>query len=62
MSHVGTADIYRYRLAAAGWGWMEVNRHGWYRGKYVKDRRSGRAEKRGARQADRQEIVAEASP
>lgn len=48
-------DRYRWLLAAAGWGWMERN-HRWHGGPRRKDRRSGRAEKRSARQWDRREL------
>lgn len=50
-------DHYRARLKAAGWDWMEQNRTWRDQGRLVKDRVSGRAEKRGARQEVRAEIA-----
>jgi len=47
-------DFYRQRLATAKWSWRED--HAWHQGKFAKDRSSGRAEKRGARQVQRHEI------
>ena len=47
-------DFYRKRLKKAAWGWMESHR--WNQGRLLKDRISGRFEKRGARNEERAEI------
>jgi len=44
-------DHYKKNLKNAAWNWMETQAV-----ERKKDRRSGRAEKRSARQADRREI------
>lgn len=49
-----SADGYRDRLKKAGWGWMEE--HAWNQGRFPKDRRMSRKEKRGANQDVRREI------
>lgn len=46
-------DAYKDRLKNAGWGWMEE--HSWNQGKFPKDRRMGRREKRGARNEEKAE-------
>lgn len=46
-------DHYRARLKKAAWGWMESHR--WLQGKFKKDRVSGRADKRGGKNDERQE-------
>lgn len=50
-------DRYRNRLKHAGWTWKEDR--SWNQGKLLKDRSSGRADKRSARQADRAEVSEE---
>ena len=52
-------DFYRQRLKQAGWSWMED--HAWLQGRFRKDRRMGRKEKRGARQQEQRETARAAS-
>lgn len=53
-------DGYRDRLKKAGWGWME--KHAWNQGRFPKDRRMSRREKRGAKNAEREEIKRSTKP
>lgn len=53
-------DHYRQRLAHAKWTWREDRHHkGGRRDRFKKDRPSGRAERRSARQADYRELAAD---
>lgn len=53
-------DRYRQRLAHAKWTWNEGKHCRFLKSPRRKDRESGRAERRSARQADRRETEAEA--
>ena len=52
-------DNYLKKLRKAGWDWLEHKNSHYHRTPRNKDRRSGRAEKRSARQEVRKEIDSE---
>lgn len=52
-------DFYRRRLAHALWTWREGRHSTFHKQPRAKDRPSGRAEKRRARQAERRDIEAQ---
>ena len=50
-----TFDGYRHRIKRAAWTWLEAKVVQVLRSPRRKDRKSGRADKRGARQREREE-------